>query len=128
MTNPILIYDGECPLCHHAVLFFLRIDIQGILRYTSLQGEFSKSLMKEEYPSFLKRDTVILYNSGKYYFGSDAFAFSLKLIPGYQWLGKFICLVPQFIREPVYRMLANNRKKIFGACPIIPDEYKPLFL
>lgn len=128
MNHPVLFYDGTCPLCHRAVLFFLKVDRNEVLRYSALQSEFAKKSMGDRYEKFMERDTVILMKEDEFYFESEAVVEGLKLIDGYRWLGSVINIFPSFLSNTVYRWIAGVRKKVFKTCPIIPPRYRHLFI
>ncbi|MDX1684352.1 MAG: DCC1-like thiol-disulfide oxidoreductase family protein, partial [Saprospiraceae bacterium] len=99
-----------------------------VLRYAPLEGETAKEKMGDEYDEIIKRDTVVYYDGDTFYFETKALIKALWAIEGYDWLGWLIWIVPYFIRDAIYRIIANNRKKIFDTCPMIPKEQRHLFL
>src|SRR3569833_895954 len=42
--EPVVLYDGECGLCHRSVKFILRHEADHELRFAPLQGELAKAL------------------------------------------------------------------------------------
>ncbi|MDX1686002.1 MAG: DCC1-like thiol-disulfide oxidoreductase family protein, partial [Saprospiraceae bacterium] len=72
MSQKIIFYDGECPLCSRAVIYFLKIDKNEVLRYAPLEGETAKEKMGDEYDEIIKRDTVVYYDGDTFYFETKA--------------------------------------------------------
>ena len=63
---------------------------------------------------------------------SDAAIFVLKQLP-FPWppLAFFLQLVPKFLRDPAYNVLARNRYRIFGrseVCALPSDQDRSRFL
>ena len=55
----IIIFDGICGLCNKSIDILMKLDTQKIFQYTSLQGEFVKTLdIKPEI------DSIIFYEDG----------------------------------------------------------------
>lgn len=128
MNHPVLFYDGTCPMCHYAVIYFLRVDKNEVLRYGELEGNYALSAIPN-YNEIIALDTVaFMTKEGEMYIQSAAILMALKSIPGQKWLGVLLGLIPRFIRDFIYRIIANNRKRLFGACPLIPSKYQHLFL
>ena len=45
-SNAIVLYDGVCGLCNHAVQFLVKRDRHDRLRFASLQSDFAAALLK----------------------------------------------------------------------------------
>lgn len=134
MSEHIVFYDGECGLCQRSVQWLLNRDKKGILRYAPLQGETAAELLSSvDLPEEL--DSIIYYSEVdekiqvEWY--SGAILRLLPLLP-FPWsLGIMFLVVPQFIRDGVYRFIAKNRIKWFGhadACRLPTEEEQSRFL
>jgi predicted DCC family thiol-disulfide oxidoreductase YuxK len=128
MNDHVVFYDGQCPLCHRAVLFFLKIDHDRVLRYAPLQSDFAKQQMGENYEKFMEKDTVIFLSGDEFFVESQAVIEALKKVAGYRWLGNFLGLFPIGLRNFVYRIVARFRPKSADTCPMMPPKYRDLFL
>lgn len=127
----VLLYDGLCCLCNRTVHFLLRIDHRSVLHFAALQSNTSKSLLEQVDHSRPLPDGVVLIHNGKIYTESDAALKSLQLIGGIWKLLAMLRVIPNFIRKPIYRLVARNRYKWFGkydSCPIPKPEWKQRFL
>jgi len=43
--KPVLLFDGECGLCHALVVFMLRRDRCGVLTFAPLQGRTAQAFL-----------------------------------------------------------------------------------
>lgn len=118
MHNPqhkkIILFDGVCNLCNAAVDFIIRRDKEGEFMFASLQGEKGKEILRSFHLQEDYLDNFILYQNGKLYHRSTAF---LKVMTGLGGLWKLLSiffLIPRFIRDWVYDLVARNRYRWFG--------------
>lgn len=126
--NPILLYDGDCPLCNHSILFLIKTDTSEVLRYASLDSDKAQNLLGTKYDAILRNDAVTLLYEDQIYVETDAIIQSLRIINKWIWLVHLMQIIPRFLSNGIYRIVARNRSKLFKSCPIIPAEYSHLFL
>jgi predicted DCC family thiol-disulfide oxidoreductase YuxK len=127
----VLLYDGLCCLCNRTVHFLLRIDHRSVLHFAALQSTSAKSLLEQVDHSRPLPDGVVLIHNGKIYTESEAALKSLQLIGGIWKLLAMLRFIPNFIRKPIYRLVARNRYRWFGkydTCPLPKPEWKQRFL
>jgi predicted DCC family thiol-disulfide oxidoreductase YuxK len=128
---PILIFDGVCNICSFGVQTMLRADKRGIFRFAFGQGE-KGSALKAAYglpPGDL--ESVALIDSGRCYSKSDAVLEVVRRLP-FPWplLGIFR-IVPKFLRDPLYSLVARNRYRWFGrrqSCFMPAPEHRARFV
>jgi len=119
----ILFYDGDCALCNHCVQYIIEHERGEELLFSSLQSNFAKQQLAKYKYDFHRPSTMVLLKEDKAYFRSGAALTLQKFLKApYNWLYVFI-LVPPFIRNGVYDIVARNRKKWFKKeyC-FVPDE------
>lgn len=127
----VLFYDGLCCLCNRTVQFLLKIDHRAVLQFAALQSSTAKSLLEQVVCSRPLPDGVVLIHKGKIYTESAAALKSLHLIGGLWKLVALLRFIPNFIRNPIYRIVARNRYTWFGKyenCPPPEPEWKQRFL
>lgn len=127
----IILFDGVCNLCNSAVQFVIKRDPDGQFSFASLQGEKGQKLL-EQHNIQPETDSVILIESnGKVYEKSAAaLRISMRLKGGWK-LAQILLVVPPFIRNVFYRIIARNRYKWFGRqteCMMPTQEQKNRFL
>lgn len=128
-NHPILFFDGVCNLCNSTVDFLIQRDHNKIIRYASLQGETAKKTLAEKY--FTDLNTVVLYQDGQIYTKSEAIIRALiHLGPKYA-LASIFLIIPGFIRDFFYTLIAKNRYRFWGkrdTCRLPTHAEKKLFL
>ena len=136
--SPILLYDGTCGFCAWNVQFILRHDRrERSLRFASLQSETGAKL-RARHPELLNVDSVIWFEPGSdqrwesVLVRSDAVLRVLQYIGGV-WgvLAAVGSIVPRFLRDGVYDLVARNRRRFAGAgtsCLIPTAEERVRFL
>jgi len=110
----IILFDGVCNLCNGAVRFFHRHDSKGIFRYQSLQSEKGRQLLKEmDYEADELKSFVYIRNNELFTKSSAALEVSKELGLPYK-LGSALLIIPTFLRDGVYDIIAKYRYKWFG--------------
>jgi predicted DCC family thiol-disulfide oxidoreductase YuxK len=119
-ANPILLYDGVCGLCNRLVQFTLRHDVKRRLKFAALQSDFAAQILTRHALNPEDLDTVYLVEA----YGlpgerlaerSDAVISVLRQIGG-AWaaVAAFLWIIPGWLRDWGYRIIARNRYRIFG--------------
>ena len=115
MTGPILFYDGACPLCSRVVRFILKHERNDELMFSSLQSNYAKEFLCKKGVNEIDMSTFYFYNNDNLYSKSTA---ALRLLPYLKWYLSFLnlfWLIPRFIRDYFYRIIAKYRYRIFKA-------------
>ena len=139
MPNPIVLYDGVCGLCNGLVRFIIRRDSNAIFRFASLQGAFASRILASYHLNPGDLDTVYVVvaqnseHSGELILSrSDAALFVLKQLGGlYKPAAFLLQMLPRFLRDSVYNMVARRRYRIFGrfeTCPLPDVQDRSRFL
>ena len=127
--GPILFFDGVCNLCNSTVDFLIERDSNQVIKYSSLQGKTASELLTGKYTQDL--NTVVLYQDGKIYTKSEAVIRALiHLGPKYA-LSSIFLVIPGFIRDFFYNLIAKNRYRIWGkkdTCRLPTQSERKLFL
>lgn len=112
--------------------FLIRRDKHRRIYFASLQSGFAQQFLPPEYRNQAEFDTIVYYAGGKFYARSSAVLRVLKLLDRFylRWMVGFL-IVPRFIRDAVYRVLARNRYRWYGrkeTCRVPLPEEKAQFL
>ena len=113
MIDPIIFYDGACPLCSRVVRFILKYERNDDFMFSSLQGDYAKEFLCEKGIYEIDMSTFYFYNKDVLHSKSTA---ALRLLPYLKWYWSFLNVfwfMPRFIRDYFYRIIAKNRYKIF---------------
>ena len=135
MTHLVL-YDGVCGLCDHFVQFLLRIDGHDQLRFAALQGPIGTDILKQAGRTTDALSTVIVVAdyqspSPRLLYRSDAALFAIASAGGIYAAARALRIVPRFLRDAVYNLIARSRYRIFGrfdACPLPRPATRAKFL
>jgi len=109
-----LLYDGECNLCNGLVRFTSKRNRNGEILFYPLQSSEGQSMLIRYGLPVDDFDTVVYIRAEKYYLKSSAILHIVKELGGI-WKGLFIFIViPAFIRDFIYTLIAKSRYRIFG--------------
>ncbi|MDH5445531.1 MAG: DCC1-like thiol-disulfide oxidoreductase family protein [Gammaproteobacteria bacterium] len=114
IANRVIVYDGICGLCHGWVRFVIRFDPGAVFRFTSIQSESGQSILAKYNLPTDRIETLVYVEDGKLYLRSQAclmiirqLSFPVRLLYGF-------VIVPQFIRDGMYKQIAHHRYTLFG--------------
>ncbi|MEJ7609824.1 MAG: thiol-disulfide oxidoreductase DCC family protein [Ferruginibacter sp.] len=127
----IILFDGVCNLCNSAVKFVIKHDRKQKFRFASLQSDTGQRLLKEHNLPANDLNSFVYVKDDKVYTSSTAALKVSKLLTGPVKLLYGFIIVPPFIRNAVYRFIANNRYRWFGkkdSCMIPTPELRARFL
>ncbi|MBP9191819.1 MAG: thiol-disulfide oxidoreductase DCC family protein [Ignavibacteria bacterium] len=131
MSEKIILFDGVCNLCNSSVNFIIDHDKNNVFKFASLQSDAGQEILKKQNLNTKDFDSIIFYDNGSIYTQSSAVLRIVKYFPGlWKYLYAFI-IVPPFMRNFLYNIIAVNRYKWFGkkdSCRIPTPELKSKFL
>ncbi len=114
VEGPVLLFDGYCNLCSRCVQFVLKRNSKGNVRFASLQSELGmETLRNSGLPTDYTSSLVLLENDAIHVRSDAALRLSGHL-DGLWRSGSALLIVPKFIRDPVYDLIARNRYRWFG--------------
>ena len=129
--HPVILFDGLCNLCSASVQYVIKHDPQRIFRFASLQSPRAQKILSGHNLSLNDYSSFVLFTGNKIYTRSTAALMVAKKISGIAKLLYPLIILPKFIRDTVYNIIAKNRYKWFGkkqACWLPTPELKNLFL
>lgn len=111
--QPILLFDGECGFCNKAVQFFIKREKNKQMHFVPLNSELGMAL-RNYFEIDDNIDSIILIKDYGAYIKSCA-ALRLTFYMRNLWpLLSIFLVVPPFIRNYVYDIIAKRRKRLFG--------------
>ena len=114
IPQPIILFDGVCNLCNSSIQYVIKHDKAEIFTFASLQGKTGQELLKKyDLPTNDLNSFVLLQNNMAYTRSTAALKVAKQLNGPVKLLYGFI-IVPGFIRDAVYSLVAKNRYKWFG--------------
>ncbi len=132
-NKSIILFDGVCNLCNTSVNFVLKKDLNNHFKFASLQSDAAKQLLLQFNNKNIKNnlDRIILVNNHKLYSKSTAALLIAKRLKFPYNIGIVLLIIPKFIRDYVYDIIAKNRYKWFGkrnTCRVPTKEELDKFL
>ncbi len=127
----VLLYDGVCNLCNSSVNWLIDHDTKNKFHYASLQSQFGKDTAAKFQLQGNYMDSLVLFEGDKIYLRSEAVLRIFKHLGGAYYLIYPLMFIPAFIRDFIYRIVANNRYSWFGkrdACRVPTAELRKKFL
>ena len=106
--QPIIFFDGLCGMCNAFVDRLLKADRKQLFLFAPLQGSTARDLLPPMTTDAHRWSLIYLDEFGVHD-QSDAFLRICKRLSGVWRLLSWLRLVPRFIRNPVYRVIARNR-------------------
>ena len=128
MDESVIFYDGNCGLCNRSVQFILKHERNQNLLFTSLQSSFSKKVFSDFNLKNDFEESILYYRDGKLFSKSKAV---LRIVPFLKWYCYpllIIWLVPNFIRDMFYDLIARNRKRYSKVCKLPNPNQSNRFL
>lgn len=128
---PIILFDAECILCSANAQFVLSHDRKKRFRLASMQGDVGAALYRRFGIDPTNPDSIIVVDGEHMLRDSDAV---LAIYAGLGWPWKAVSifrLIPRFIRDPLYLLIARNRYRLFGkrdSCWLPSPEYRDRLL
>ena len=116
MENNVVLFDGVCNLCNSSVQFIIKNDHKQVFKFASNPTDFN---------------SFVVLIDGKLYQKSTG---ALKVAKQLKFpinLAYIFIIVPSFIRDGVYNLVAKNRYKWFGKrdfCMIPSPNLKNRFI
>ncbi len=130
-NKTVILFDGVCNLCNSAINFVIDKDTNNNFHFASLQSEFGQALLTYFEKDTTDFDSMIVYENGKIKTKSTA---ALRIAAGLSGNWRFFSvfkIIPAFLRNEVYNIVAKNRYKWFGQkneCRIPTPELKAKFI
>lgn len=130
-NKSIILFDGVCNLCNTSVNFIIKHDKKEHYLFASLQSDVAKEILLHFNKKNMRLNTIYLIEGNIIYEKSTAvLKISKKLNGSYPLIYGFN-IIPKFIRDWIYDIIAINRYKWFGkqeTCRLPSEKTKKRFL
>jgi predicted DCC family thiol-disulfide oxidoreductase YuxK len=137
IPGPVLLFDGECELCHRVVLWLLRRDGRGMLRFAPLQGVAAQAYLRahglptEDFDSLVYVPKWAGRERREYLLRTDGALAAARVVGGLGSVVAWARILPRAWRDGVYRLIARWRYRIWGerkSRPFARPEWAARFL
>jgi predicted DCC family thiol-disulfide oxidoreductase YuxK len=112
--HPIVLFDGVCNYCNGVVNFVIRQDKKKKLRFAALQSAAGQKLLAQYKLPQTNFDSFIIIEKGKAYQRSTAALILYNKLPWWWKWTQLFWILPRFIRDAGYNIIARNRYRWFG--------------
>ena len=108
----IVFFDGVCNLCQRSVRYLIKHDKKRILKFASLQGNYAKkNLGNRELQSM---QSILFFDGNSLSKKSTAILKLSRFLGSYHKVLLFGYILPRFLRDGIYDIIAKNRYTWFG--------------
>ncbi len=129
--RPVVLFDGICNLCNGGVNFLLRWDHDGGIRYSAMQSDPGRRLLRRHALPEADYDSFVVLDGDKVLCKSAAILHLVGYL-GWPWrLAGAFSIVPRAIRDWTYDLVAGNRYRLMGtrtSCRVPASEERERFL
>ena len=126
----IVFFDGDCMLCNSFVAFLVKKKVESLF-FCNINSNSGRAILARYSYSSLPQNTIYFLLDNKLYIRSTAVLKVLSLLgPVSKITMRCLLLVPVFIRDTVYTLVAKNRYRFFKktTCYTPTTEEKVSFL
>ncbi len=133
MREHLVIFDGECPLCHRLVRHLIEIDVNRHIVFAPLNGETAESVLSGPQKDLKKANSSILVenfqSTERRFWIRSRCILRIYWLVGNGWgLLGIISFFPSFLGDTIYRRIAIHRHQFKMKMPnssIPPDRLLP---
>jgi predicted DCC family thiol-disulfide oxidoreductase YuxK len=129
-SPPVVLFDGVCKFCNGSVNFILRRDRRGQLKFASLQSDYGRTVLNKHGKYSDAMDSMMLVEGDRLTVKSTAVIRISKYLGGAWPLCMITLVVPRFVRDFLYDIIAKNRYRWFGkydTCRLPDPEFEDRF-
>lgn len=128
----LVLFDGVCKFCNRTILFLIRLDKKGIIRFAPLQSKIGQDLLMKYNLPTNNFKTIIFLSNGKIYTKSGAILKVFSKLGGVWYLISVVCsLVPKSLRDGAYSVFSKYRhffQKRDSLCEIPNQDVRSRFI
>ena len=127
----IILFDGVCNFCNSSINFIIDHDPEKHFKFAPLQSDFGQKILRQFNKNTEDFDSVILLKNNQLYQKSAAALEITKHLSGFWKYLAIFRILPNFILNFFYDIVAKNRYRIFGksdACRMPTPDLKERFL
>jgi len=129
-SAPVVLFDGVCKLCNGSVNFILRRDRKGRMNFAPLQSDFAQKVVASHEIKSDPLDSIMFLEDDRLTVKSTAILRISKYLGGLWPLCMIFLIIPPFIRDFIYDIIAKNRYRWFGkydTCRLPDPEFEDRF-
>jgi len=106
--HPVLIFDRVCNLCEWLVVFVVKRDRRGNIRFVAAQSDIGQCLQKQFETDAIRDSTMVLLKNGQVFSKSDAAIEIVKNLDGLWKLRVVLGTIPKSLRDWIYACIGEK--------------------
>lgn len=110
-SKGVVLFDGICNLCNQSVQLIIRKDKRDYFRFAALDSAYGKAMISRYN---ITADSIVLIENDRAYTQSDAALRIARRLSGIYPVLYAAVVLPKFIRDRIYGIIARNRYRWFG--------------
>ena len=126
-----VLFDGVCNLCNRWVDFIIRRDSRHLIRFAAQQSAAGQKLLATVGMTNAAGLTIVVIDDPRIYTRSAALLRVARALPAPWPLFTVLAVIPPFLRDPLYNIIARHRTRWFGqrpTCRVPTPEERANFL
>jgi predicted DCC family thiol-disulfide oxidoreductase YuxK len=124
--HAIVLFDGDCAFCNASVVWIIRRNPSDTLRFAPLESPEGKRALGSRAVADTRNTMVLIDAAGVHTSSTASLRIASHLTQPWALLGACGLVIPRPIRDAVYRLIARNRHRIYGAavCEVPTPELR----
>jgi predicted DCC family thiol-disulfide oxidoreductase YuxK len=120
----IILFDGVCNFCNKTVNIIIAHDQEAIFQFAPNQSKAAKAFIDRFDLHQNWVNSVVLIEDDKVFTKTDAIIKIAQKLSGWPNRFKYLKLLPKFLRDICYDLIAKFRYRLFGkkATCMVPDK------
>jgi predicted DCC family thiol-disulfide oxidoreductase YuxK len=126
----VVLYDGSCGFCNFWVKWILKNDKNDNFQFAPLQGNYAQEFLNRNHLPTYDFDSIYLIKNNQTYSNKlEAIIDITNKLGGIYLMGNILRIIPKFLRDRIYNIIAANRKKLMGeSCYLPTPEERKKFI
>ncbi|HVF87084.1 MAG TPA: DCC1-like thiol-disulfide oxidoreductase family protein [Pyrinomonadaceae bacterium] len=129
--RPILFFDSHCLLCDGSVRFVLRHERRPLINFAPINGKAWREIFGAGGGPEPAASVVLIDEAGVHTKSKAVIRIQRHMGGAWKWFGALSMVVPSFVRDFFYDIIARNRYTWFGRtdeCLLPTPENRSRFL
>lgn len=110
----IILFDGLCKLCNRSLQFIIKRDKNKYFKLLPIESFEGQKLINELQIDIINNDSVIYIDNDIIRYRTNAILFILFKLNQTYYLLSFFLIIPSFLRDFFYNIIAKHRYRFFG--------------
>lgn len=107
-----VIFDGSCGFCNYSAMFIAKRDVSNRFILVANSSDFGKLLLAKYSLEEVSPHSIILIERERVSIKSKAIRYILQELPGLNFSKFLLKVIPTFVQNLLYDIIANVRKYI----------------